>query len=56
MHFLGQAFPKEKSQIVSDIFDLEKSQCVDKQPEIHSLKKSQCENSQISKSSKKKNS
>jgi len=39
MHFLGQAFPTEKSQIFSVFLDLKKAQCVEKHPEIQSLKK-----------------
>jgi len=54
--FSGSSFSERKKPNFLCFFDLEKAQCVEKQPEFQSLKKSQCENRQISKSSKKKNS
>jgi len=39
MHFLGQAFPTKKSNLVC-FFHLKKAQCVEKHPEFQNLQKS----------------
>jgi len=53
MHLLGQAFPTDKSLILSVFFDLKKPSALKNIQNFKMYKNSQCENRQISKSSKK---